>query len=151
MASLKNALPRLSPHMTYGQMRRIVDQEQSLTVESALLPNGMMGVFDSKSSTILIDRGMTYRQKRCTLIHELVHWTHLDDSCGGLAALKGERRARRETALWLIDPDAYAAAEAMYGGLPQCIANELDVTLAVVRDFQETLRDSGTWPLVNGN
>ncbi|MCX8646280.1 hypothetical protein J3T92_06630, partial [Bifidobacterium sp. B4081] len=36
------------------------------------------------SNMILIDRSMTYTQKRCTLVHELIHWQHADNTRTGV-------------------------------------------------------------------
>ena len=70
------------------------------------------------ADTILIDRRITYTRKRCTLVHELVHWAHDDDTSKGCEGSRIERRCRRRTALLLIDPAEYALAERMYGGNP---------------------------------
>lgn len=80
-------------------------------------------------------------QRRCTLCHELVHARHHDNGCGTPYSVKAERRARRQTALRLIDPVEYASAEAICEGDAYRIACELDVTLQVVRDYQDMLHD----------
>lgn len=74
-------------------------------------------------------------QYRCTLCHELVHAKHHDSGCG-LAGAKGERRARKETALRLVDPVEYASAEATYDGDMFLIASELGVTVQVINDYR---------------
>lgn len=56
--------------------------------------------------------------------------------------VKAERRARRQTALRLIAPVEYASAEALCEGDAYRIACELDVTLQVVRDYQDMLHDT---------
>ena len=38
----------------------------------------MPGFYDETTRTILIDRQLIYCQKRCTLVHELIHWQHTD-------------------------------------------------------------------------
>ena len=45
------------------------------------------------------------------------------------------------TARLLIDEDDYRKAEAMYDGDPWLMAEELNVTPQVVRDYQECLHD----------
>ena len=47
---------------------------------------------------ILIDRSMTYTQKRCTLLHELIHWQHADKTTTGVYGARIEHRTKRETA-----------------------------------------------------
>ena len=89
------------------------------------------------TDTIVIDRSMTYTRKRCTLVHELVHRMYGDVGCG-----YRERRCRMTTARLLIDEDDYRKAEAMYDGDPWLMAEELNVTPQVVRDYQEWLHDS---------
>lgn len=124
--------------MTYGQMRRaVVAVGLHVVVASAILPGDLMGCYDRRSDVILVDRRLTYRAKRCVLVHELVHWAHGDD--GEYARGLREARTRRETALTLIDPAEYALAERMYDGNQWAIADELDVTMQVIRDYQAVL------------
>lgn len=47
---------------------------------------------------------------------------------------KAERRARRETALFLVSPVEYAVAEGMHDGDVWCIAEDLGMTRQVVED-----------------
>ncbi len=123
---------------TYGQMRRQADN-LDVTIASAHLPGNMEGCYDQHANMILIDRSMTYTQKRCTLLHELIHWAHRDTSMGGIYDTRVEHRARRQTALKLINPLEYRTAETMYEGDAYQIACELDVTLQVVKDYRMIL------------
>ncbi|WP_288270173.1 ImmA/IrrE family metallo-endopeptidase [uncultured Bifidobacterium sp.] len=125
--------------MTYGQMRRAV-LDLHVVVASAILPGDLMGCYDRRRDVILVDRRLTYRAKRCVLVHELVHWAHGDD--GEYARGLCEARTRRETALTLIDPAEYALAERTYDGNPWAIADELDVTMQVIRDYRSVLSGS---------
>lgn len=142
--------------MTYGQMRRAV-LGLHVVVASAILPGDLMGCYDRRNDVILIDRRLTYRAKRCVLVHELVHWAHGDD--GEHARGMREARTRRETALTLIDPAEYALAERTYEGNPWAIADELDVTMQVIRDYRSVLAggkimmpdQSRPWRVPNGN
>ena len=93
--------------MTYGAMRRAIIG-LPVTVSSAILPDGLWGCYDAATEVILIDRRLTYTAKRCTLVHELLHWRHGDTSCDHVARSREEHRARRETALTLIDHSATA-------------------------------------------
>ena len=122
--------------MTYGQMRRAV-LGLHVVVASAVLPGDLMGCYDKRRDVILVDRRLTYRAKRCVLVHELVHWAHGDD--GEYARGLCEARTRRETALTLIDQDEYELAERTYDGNPWAIADELDVTMQVLRDYRSML------------
>lgn len=135
------SLAGLSSKMTYGQMRRFADR-LDLTVASALLPRGKTGFYDEATRTILIDRRLIYCQKRCTLVHELIHWSHADSTHEGVFGSRAESRAKRETALTLISLPEYEMAERLYEGEPYQMACELDVTLQVVLDYQRMLDDA---------
>lgn len=132
-------LPDLSA-LTYGQMRMAV-LNLDVMVASALLPGDLYGLYDESRRLILIDRRMTYTRKRCTLMHELVHWAHGDATCNGVIGSRWERRTRRETATRLISPTAYAAAEEIYEGETMLMADELNVTPEIVRDYKEVLHE----------
>ena len=134
-------LDGLTSTMTYGQMRRYADT-LNVTIGSALLPEGMTGFYDEATRTILIDRQLIYCQKRCTLVHELIHWQHADATRDGVYGSRLENRTRRETALKLVNPLEYQTAEAMYEGDPYQIACELDVTLQIIQDYQRILDSS---------
>lgn len=103
------------------------------------LPCGICGVYDWPHNRIVLHDGLTPVQLRCTLCHELEHVRHGDRSCTG----KGEARARRRTALRLVSPVAYAAAEQVYDGCAWRIACELGVTIQVIMDYRQILHDSG--------
>ncbi|WP_258333153.1 hypothetical protein [Bifidobacterium asteroides] len=134
-------LDGLTSTMTYGQMHRYADT-LNVTIGSALLPEGMTGFYDEATRTILIDRQLIYCQKRCTLVHELIHWQHADATKDGVYGSRLENRTRRETALKLVNPLEYQTAEAMYEGDPYQIACELDVTLQIIQDYQHILDSS---------
>lgn len=120
--------------MTYGAMRRAIIG-LPVTVSSAILPDGLWGCYDAENHVILIDRRLTYTSKRCTLVHELLHWRHGDTGCSNNSS-KLERRARRQTARLLIDPAELALAERMYDDDLWSIAEELNVTTQVLGDFR---------------
>ncbi|MDN6458409.1 MAG: hypothetical protein L0K29_10300 [Bifidobacterium crudilactis] len=130
----------ITPRMTYGQIRQYAD---SLPVDicSARLPEKVQGIFNGMLGMIIVDRAMTYTQKRCTLTHELVHWSHGDDTCNGIMGARMERRTRRETASLLLNPMEYASAENVYEGDVALMAAELNVTIQVVKDYQELVLD----------
>jgi Zn-dependent peptidase ImmA (M78 family) len=126
----------IDPRMTYGDLRRYAET-LDVTVCSGPLTKGINGVYDEGTGTIVIDRTLRYTQKRCTLVHELVHWSHGDDTCNGVMGARMERRTRRETATMLVSPDDYALAETMFDGDVAHIAAELDVTCQVVKDYRD--------------
>lgn len=136
LGRITTSLPDLpiDRRMTYGAMRRAI-VGLPVTVSSAILPDGLWGCYDDENRVILIDRRLTYAAKRCTLVHELLHWRHGDTGCSNDSS-KLERRARRETALTLIDPLRYGMLEQMYEGNSWNISQELEVTQQVLGDFR---------------
>lgn len=112
-------------------------------VEERRLPSGLCGVYYEPARLIVLDESLPDFQRRCTLCHELVHARYHDSGCGTAYGAKAERRACRETALRLIDPVEYAAAEQVYDGCVWRIACELGVTMQVINDYRQILRDSG--------
>lgn len=136
LGRITTSLPDLpiDRRMAYGAMRRAVIG-LPVTVSSAILPDGLWGCYDDETHVILIDRRLTYTAKRCTLVHELLHWRHGDTGCSNDSS-KLERRARRETALTLIDPLRYGMLEQMYEGNSWNISQELEVTQQVLGDFR---------------
>lgn len=139
---ITTSLPDLpiSRDMTYGAMRRAI-VGLPVTVSSAILPDGLWGCYDASTDVILIDRQLTYTAKRCVLTHELLHWKHGDDGCLNDRS-KQERRARMQTALTLVNPTELALLERMYDDDLWSIADELDVTMQVLADYQATLNTS---------
>lgn len=97
------------------------------------------GLYLSPYRMIVVDHSLPEYAKRCVLCHELIHAEHDDSGCGSKAGEIAEARARRETALHLIDPIEYASAEKIYEGDSFKIANELDVTTQVVEDYKSWL------------
>ena len=141
LGRITTSLPDLpiDRRMTYGAMRRAIIG-LPVTVSSALLPDGLWGCYDNETRVILIDRRLTYTAKRCTLVHELLHWRHGDTGCSNDSS-KLERRARRETALTLIDPLHYGMLEQMYEGNSWNISQELEVTQQVLGDFRQVMAE----------
>lgn len=141
LGRITTSLPDLpiDRRMTYGAMRRAIIG-LPVTVSSALLPDGLWGCYDNETHVILIDRRLTYTAKRCTLVHELLHWRHGDTGCSNDSS-KLERRARRETALTLIDPLHYGMLEQMYEGNSWNISQELEVTQQVLGDFRQVMAE----------
>lgn len=132
-ASMPGVVPPAMPDLEDEAMR------MGVRVSRQPLPAGICGVYDWPHNRIVLHDGLTPVQSRCTLCHELEHVRHGDRSCTG----KGEARARRRTALRLVNPVDYAAAEQVYDGCAWRIACELGVTMQVVQDYRRILHDSG--------
>lgn len=107
------------------------------------LPNGLCGAWHEASRTIFLHDRLNQRQRRCTLCHELIHARHHDPGCGSQYGIKCERRCRRETARALISPVDYGMAETVYEGNTWMMAVELGVTVQVLMDYRQLLRDFG--------
>jgi hypothetical protein len=142
LGRITTSLPDLpiDRRMTYGAMRRAIIG-LPVTVSSAILPDELWGCYDATTDVILIDRRLTYAAKRCTLVHELMHWRHGDAACDRLGRGREERRARRESALFLVEPMRYGLLEQMYDGNSWNIAQELEVTQQVLGDFRQVMAE----------
>lgn len=128
----------VDPMLSYGRMRMLLYQKiPDLTVMSDLLDGDLDGVYCAASNTIIIDRRLTYTQKHCTLVHELVHRQYGDDTSQGPCGRYAEQRCRRETARLLINEADYRRAEAMYDGDTWLIAEELNVTPTIIEDYRQ--------------
>lgn len=105
------------------------------------LPHGLMGLYDLQKSMIIIDSSLSERQTRSTLTHELVHAEYMDQGCSSVLGSRAELRARRLTALRLIQPEDYRQAEEAYEGNKYLMAKDLDVTVQVLEDYQKILME----------
>lgn len=112
-------------------------------VESASLPPDVCGLYDDRRRLIILDARLNWRQEACALRHELFHAQYHDPGCGSEYGMACERRCRRETARALISPAEYAMAERMFDADPWNMAVELGVTMQVLRDYRQLLRDGG--------
>jgi Zn-dependent peptidase ImmA (M78 family) len=76
----------------------------SLTITTARLPDGVKAYYFPEIDTIVLDERLSNAEKRCALMHELVHRAMRDD-CGLPDHLDTtqERRCREHTARLLID------------------------------------------------
>ena len=104
-------------------------------IEERTLAPDLCGFYWDENRTIMLNDCLPEWQYRCTLCHELVHAEHHDSGCG-LAGTKGEHRARKKTALRLVNPVEYASAESVYDGDTFLIASELGVTVQVINDYR---------------
>lgn len=74
----------------------------SLTITRALLPDGVKAYYYPDLDTIVLDERLSEAEKRCTLMHELVHRAMEDDLPEGMDRWQ-ERRCRALTAAALIN------------------------------------------------
>lgn len=101
------------------------------------LPPGQLGATDGHR--IWIATGLTVRERRCTLAHELVH---IDLGLVSDVTWAAEQRVRDVTARRLL-PDIDAVASALAGGVDMATASdELWVTEDVLTDRLTTLADA---------
>lgn len=111
-----------------------------LQVVETTINDDRLGSYQHNQRRIALDERLTDSQKLVTLQHEIIHAEHWRD---GIAQLMGheaeEQKTRRETALRLISPMAYANAEQAYEACPYRIAEELGVTVGLIKDYQEIL------------
>lgn len=111
-----------------------------LQVVEAIINDDRLGSYQHNRCRITLDERLNDNQKRVTLQHEIIHAEHWRD---GIAQLLShdveEQKTRRETALRLIDPQEYANAEETYDACPYKIADELGVTVNLVRDYSKIL------------
>ncbi|MER0117545.1 ImmA/IrrE family metallo-endopeptidase [Corynebacterium sp. KPL2636] len=84
-------------------------------------------------STITLRVGMDDTTTLCSLAHELGH-AHYGYPPGHHGA--HEIRADRFAARLLVSPTEYATTEAIYGPHPATLANELGVTVKVLKTWQ---------------
>lgn len=125
-------------NMSYDEMLRVLE-DYPIHVDEYALPEHVCGLYDESIATIAIDANMIEVQKKCTLVHELFHWVHADDSCEWLSHKTTELRTQRETAIMMINQTKYIAAEREYDGEHYLIACELDVTVSLVDMYRSML------------
>lgn len=105
------------------------------------IPGTTCGLYCDRLSTIWLADWLNDRQRLCALCHELVHARYHDVGCGTQFSRKFERRARRETALTLIDPMAYGLAESIWDADAWHMAGDLGVTMQVLTDYRQILSE----------
>lgn len=136
------------PNNAKGTMSRItidVLEQQAEAMHVRILetdiPGTTCGLYCDRLNTICLADWLNDRQRLCTLCHELVHAKYRDLGCGTQFGVKCERRARRETALMLISPAEFAMSEELWDGDTWHMAAELDVTMQVLTDYRQILKD----------
>lgn len=99
--------------------------------------DGINGIYNDRYKSIVIDYRLPYAAKRVTFAHELVHFAYADDKCQTVLHSRNEIRTRKATALALVDIVQYATLEQEYDGDLFKIADELEVTVELLTDFQK--------------
>ncbi|MGO5423087.1 ImmA/IrrE family metallo-endopeptidase [Bifidobacterium animalis] len=116
-------------------------QAHGLHVTECPLPGTLCGLYDDTTRTIYLHDRLNARQRRCTLLHELIHAHYHDSARTGPYGAREERRTRRLTASTLISMPEYRLAERIYEGDVYRMACELEVTVQVLRDYQAMLAE----------
>ncbi|APT85342.1 hypothetical protein CAQU_10045 [Corynebacterium aquilae DSM 44791] len=99
------------------------------------------GYYDNERRVISLRNGMSDREARSTLAHELGHALHGDTPTPDpVLHARQERRANEFAARLLIDPAELAVAEAAYGADTFTLARELDVSPHLIDTFRATVR-----------
>lgn len=115
-----------------------------VAVTEARLRGDLWGEYRHDDRLIVLRRGLTRREGRCVLAHEIEHARAGDTPTrlGYLHHLR-ERRADRRAALLLVDPMEYALAEDLFGPVDALLAAELDVIPEVLADWRVAMRRAG--------
>jgi hypothetical protein len=104
-----------------------------LSIRTAPLGAGVMGLWDERTRTVWLDRDLSEVERRCTLVHELVHAERGDVPCGHASLdARQERRVDREAAWRLVPIDALVAA-VRWSSDAREVAAMLDVDLDTLR------------------
>lgn len=95
-------------------------------------------MYRHRDRTIWLRDGRSDRATRCSLAHELGHAHYGHEVHGHYAAQ--ERQADAYAAELLITPESYREAERVVGHHLHALANELEVTVALVSAWQRFQR-----------
>ena len=116
--------------------------ELGVHVMTGVLTDARWGEYRDQERTIVMRHGLTERQQRCTLAHELVHAErreHLSDD--RVLNARQERRADRLAAQRLIPWQDYVRACRAHGHQKAPVAVELGVTKHLLRAFERDLAE----------
>lgn len=102
-----------------------------MRVHLAHLDEPFLGLYDDAASRIYVALGLPMDEVKATLAHELGHALHRHDC----STPQNERQADKRAAWLLVDPQAYAEAEAI-DDHPAAIAESLELTPKVVEDYR---------------
>lgn len=104
------------------------------------LPAGRLGEYDHDWRVVRLRNGMTRRQARSVLCHELRHAEAGDEfSTCDRANLRQEQRADRDAARLLIEVEALRAAALLHGHHHSAVAVELRVSDNLLKVRLDTL------------
>ena len=144
-------MPRDCGSAAYDPMRHAVQLGVRVIIRP--LQVGRWGAYDAQRRTIYLRPGLTARQERAVLAHELAHAEHEDVLTGDWRAdARAERRADELAAGRLIDPGALEAELLVHPDDPARVADHLDVprwlldvalTLQTERDLGEDAHRAG--------
>lgn len=108
------------------------------------LRGDLWGEYRHRDGLIVLRRGMTRREARCVLAHEIMHAVAGDTPTRlGYLHRARERRADLSAALLLVCEREYAEAELLYGPHDTYLAAELDVMPEVLVDWRKAMRAAG--------
>ena len=111
-----------------------------MTITTHRLDDGTKGLWFPDHDTIVLDDRLTQAERRCTLMHELVHRARRDDPClPPHLAEKQERACRERTARLLIRLDDLIDA-LLWDQQPRALADALWVDEETLQDRLSTLR-----------
>lgn len=101
------------------------------------LPPGWRGAYDHARRRITLVPGMSQREARCTLAHEVEHARRGDTpTVFGPLQARQEMIVDRAAAARLIDAHEYAQAEQLYGSDEQRLAYALNVTMRALQTWR---------------
>lgn len=120
-------------HSAWGMLRDLAPQ---ISLIFAMLPDGISGLTDGRSR-IWLDKRLDAVERRCALMHELIHVEHGHTGCQGPRI---ERNVRHETARRLVAFDGLLEAAEWCHSTDE-LAGELGVTHDVATDRLEALTD----------
>jgi Zn-dependent peptidase ImmA (M78 family) len=113
--------------------------DYGVQVHVTRMPAGMLGAWVPSKRRIYIDLALTFNERRSVIAHELGH-VHYGHSCDSGPT---ERQADAFAAQLLVDPSDYADLERISAD-EHYIADELNITIDVVRDFRRFCLHDGS-------
>jgi Zn-dependent peptidase ImmA (M78 family) len=115
------------------------DVPPDVTVRTAALAEGLMGLWDEDERTVWLDARLTPAERRCTLAHELVHAERGDLPCEDpVLDTRQEQRVEREAARRLVPLERLLDALRWTSDAAEA-ADVLDVDPALLRTRLEAL------------
>ena len=111
-----------------------------VAVKYGVLPNGWRGAYSHLKHTIYLVEGMSRREERSTLAHEVAHAIAGDEFAKlDFFSIKQESHANLIASRALIDFKEYQNAERLHGGHIPSLAHELNVTELMIQYWQRWL------------